>query len=405
MSMLRGLRLFKADERGGVAVMFGVMVFVMLLAGGGALDFGIAQSRRAALQAASDAAALAAARDPDMTTPERKAAGEAIFNSNFAQHDKATFDLQVNPNDRVNVTATYAHGNYFLALIGEKKIDINVVAEVPIAKKGFAEVVLVLDYSDSMLDQNKYVRMREAAEQLIDTITDDGDNKNVKFGLVPFSAVVHADIPAAYIRSDLTFDGCTMDRRYPYNTEEGAIDDGNASKWGDHSVGNHPCADVMAANLKLLPLSDDLDMVKTTLNSYQPYLWTHIAAGAEFGWQTISPDGVFGGARPYEDKHNVKVVIILTDGMQTAPGWGVGDSRTVGDAEANLSSICTSMKAKGINVYTIGYDLHDSHTHNLLGSCASSGGYFSATDIQNGLVDTFKKIATKIAHAMLRLSK
>lgn len=393
------------EEHGGVAVMFGLMIFVMLLAGGGALDFGIVQSRRAALQGACDAAALAAARDPDMTVPERKVIGQAIFNSNFAYHDKVDLKLQVSGNNRVTVSADYSHGNFFLGLIGAKDTTVKVEAEVPIPKKGFAEVVLVLDYSNSMLNSSKYIRMREAAQQMIDTITDNGNNTNVKFGLVPFSAVVHADIPAAYLRSDITFDGCTMDRRYPYNIEEGAIDDGDASKWGDHSVGNHPCADVKAANLKVLPLTDDLNLVKNTLNSYQPYLWTHIAAGAEFGWQTISPNGVFGGARSYQDKDNVKIVIILTDGMQTAPGWGVGDSRTAADGEANLASICTAMKDKGIEVYTIGYDLYDTHTHNLLSSCASSGGYFAANDIQTGLQTTFAKISEKIEYAMLRLAK
>lgn len=393
-----------SDRRGGVALMFGLMAFVLVLVGGGALDFGMAQSRRTELQAAADAAALAAARDPSATPPQRNTIGAAIFNSNFSRHDDATFKLQVN-SDRVIVTANYTHINYFLELIGRKEINIVTTAEVPIPKSGKAEIVLVMDYSDSMVTADKYVRMREAAELLIDTITANGTNNNVKFGLVPFSAVVHADIPAGYIRSDLVFDGCTMDRRYPYNTQEGAIDAGNASKWGDHSVGGHPCPDVMAAGLKLLPLTDDLNLVKTTLTGYKPYLWTHIAVGAEFGWQTISPNGVFGGARGYDDKDNVKVVILLTDGMQTAPGWGVGDSRTAADGEANLSSICTGMKGKGILVYTIGYDLPDAHTHTLLSNCASSGGYFASNDLTNGLKDTFSKIAGKIEHAMLRLSK
>ena len=132
---------------------------------------------------------------------------------------------------------------------------------------------------------------------------------------------MHADIPVAYPRTDMVFDGCTMDRRYPCNTQEGAIDAGNDSKWGDPSAGGHSCPDVMAANLKLLLLTDDLQKVKESLASYQPYLWTHIATGVEFGRQAISPQGVFGGARPNSDKQNVEVVIILTDGMQTAPGW------------------------------------------------------------------------------------
>ncbi len=147
---------------------------------------------------------------------------------------------------------------------------------------------------------------------------------------------------------------------------------GDAAKWGDHSVGGHSCSNVAASNLKVLPLTDDLNLVKTTLAGFQPHLWTHIAAGAEFGWQVISPEGVFGGARAYTDAENVKAVIILTDGMQTAPGWGPGDTRTVGDAESNLRAICTGMKDRKIDVFTIGYDLTDAGTLSLLKDCAGA---------------------------------
>ena len=61
---VRNIKSFQRDQSGGIALMFGLMVFVLLLAGGGNLDFGITQARRTRLQAALDAAALAAAKDP-----------------------------------------------------------------------------------------------------------------------------------------------------------------------------------------------------------------------------------------------------------------------------------------------------------------------------------------------------
>ena len=405
MTMRNTFTIFLRDARGGVALMFGLLAFIILLIGGGALDYGMAQSKRTSMQAAADAAALAAAKSPDATLAERQTTGAAIFKANFAEASGVNFELTAPGNNVVNVTTTYRRSNYFLALIGMPTWDITTVAEVPIANNGFAEVVLVLDYSDSMITNDKYIRMRDAAMSMINTISANGTNTNVKIGLVPFSAVVHADIPATYLRSDIAFDGCTMDRRYPYNIEDGAINAGDASKWGDHSVGGHLCVDVAAANLKVLPLTSNIAQVESTLQSYLPYLWTHIAAGAEFGWQVLSPTGVFGGARSYDEQQNLKVMILLTDGMQTAPGWGPSDSRTAADGEANLSSICTTMKAKGVQVYTIGYDLTDAHTLNLLNSCASSGGYFASTDISNGLATAFAAIATRISNEMLRLSR
>ncbi len=393
------------DEFGGIAPTLGVVLTVLFAMSGAAIDFGRAHSKRTQLQAAVDAAALAAARSADASVAQRKAAGQTAFNSNYADYAAATLKVEVSDSDRVNVSVQETVATYLLGVVGKKTIDLNVAAEVPIPKRGYAEIVLVLDYSDSMMDSDKYKRMSEAAGKMIDRISDDGKNTNVKFALVPFSAVVRADIPAAHLRSDVTFDGCTMDRRFPYNTQEGVTPANDAGKWGDHSAGGHDCSVVAAANLKVLPLTSDVSAVKSTLNSFQPHMWTHIAAGAEFGWQVISPDGVFGGARAYTDKHNVKAVILLTDGMQTAPGWGPSDSRTVADAEANLRSICNGMKAKNIEVYTVGYDLTDSHTLSLLQDCAVSGGHYASTDVDSGLMTILASVAKRIEQSMVRLAK
>ena len=118
----------------------------------------------------------------------------------------------------------------------------------------------------------------------------------------------------------------------------------------------------------------------------------------------ISPDGIFNGARPYTDEKNVKAVVILTDGMQTAPGWGPGGSRTATDGEENLLAICDGMKAKKIEVFTVGYDLTDSHTLNLLTSCANDDQHYASTDIDNGLTLVLSTIAKRIQEQMIRLA-
>ena len=291
-----------------------------------------------------------------------------------------------------------------MPVLGKEDVDVHATADVPILNSGYAEVVLVLDYSDSMINSNKYIRMSEAAQKMIDVVSNNGKNTNVRFGLVPFSAVVRADIPSAYIRSDVTFDGCTMDRQFPFNQQEGVTTGSDAAKWGDHSVGGHDCSVVAAANLKLLPLTNSLSNVKSTLASFQPHKWTHIAAGVEFGWQVISPDGVFSGARPYSDKKNVKAVVILTDGMQTAPGWGPSENRTVADAEENLREICDGMKDRKIEVFTVGYDLTHAHTLDLLESCANDDQHYASTDIENGAKQMLTTIANRIQEKMIRLA-
>jgi hypothetical protein len=47
---------------------------------------------------------------------------------------------------------------------------------------------------------------------------------------------------------------------------------------------------------------------------------------------------------------------------QTEPAFGSGSTRTVAQGEANLEALCTNVKAKGITVITIAYDLDDNAT-------------------------------------------
>ena len=157
--------------------------------------------------------------------------------------------------------------------------------------------------------------------------------------------------------------------------------------------------------LKVVPLTSDIASVKSKITAMQPYLWTHIALGADFGWQVLSPTGAFPGATSYSDKETLKVFVLLTDGMQTAPGWGPGNSQTTGDAEANLQSICTGMKSKNIMVFTIGYDLTDTHTIDLLKNCANTGNFYNAADINTGLLAAFSGIAKQVQEKMMRLTK
>jgi Flp pilus assembly protein TadG len=397
------LRSVLRDQRGSVALFFGLTIFFLLATTGGAIDFGTAISKRFRLQAAADAAALAAARTDSDDAYELRRIGEDVFRLNYPDTTIMVFDVRVNQGNVV-VTVTDKHPTTILQTVGLKEINFQAYAEVPRLTAGKAEIALVLDYSDSMLDNNKYTRLKEAADLLIDEITENGRNTNVKIGLVPFAAMVHADLPASYLRTDRPYDGCTQDRRAPYNTLEQVGNAGDASKWGE-MTSTHACADMAAAGLKVLPLSSDVTEVKGRLAGMQPYLWTHIALGVEMGWQVLSPTGPFATAQAYNEKGLVKVLVLMTDGMQTAPGWGPDGLQTTAHAENNMQTMCAGMKARNINVFTIGYDLYDQRTLDLLRSCASSGAFYDTKDVHGGLVTSFKAISKKVRETMLRLSQ
>ncbi len=394
---------FARDKSGTIAVMFSLTILLLLAVTGGALDYGAAITKKSRLQAAADAAALAAATVASDDLGEAKRVGEAVFKLNYPDYSATKFKVAAN-GDHVAMTIDATHATSLLQTIGIDKIPLTAFAEVPRLTAGEAEVVLVLDYSDSMLDSGKYIRLRDATFQLIDQLTDGGHNKKIKIGVVPFAAMVRVDLPGAYVRSDRPYNGCTQDRRAPYNAGEQAGHAGDDSKWGE-MTSTHPCADMAAAGLDVIPLTDDFSTLKSRIGLMQPYLWTHIALGAEMGWQVIAPGGPFATGKPYDKKGLMKVFVLMTDGMQTAPGWGADGSQSVEHATQNLAAVCQGLKAKGVSVFTIGYDLNDAQTLDLLRTCAGPGNFYDAKDIQSGLVTSFQAIGTKVSDAMLRLSK
>lgn len=392
------------DDRGGsIAVIFGVTALVLFGATALAVDFAMANRAKSRMQAAADAAALTAASLLDASDDERQTRGEAVFAANLDPSIPASVSITV-ADGMVNAVASYMMPTYFMRVFERDELHIAVNTASPVVTQGEAEVVLVLDFSDSMVHADKHLRMKEAASKLIDVISDNGKNSKVKVGLVPFAAMVHADLDPADIRTDVAWSGCTQDRRYPANTTDDPPSAGNDTRWGE-VTSTHVCGDMAAKGLKVVPLTSDLSTVKSKLAAMQPYMWTHIALGAEFGYQLLSPGEPFTEGVAYDDEKTVKAFVLLTDGMQTAPGWGADGTKSVANAEQNLLAICDGLKGKGVQVYTIGYDLTDAATLNRLQTCADTGRYFNASDVDTSLLASFGAVAQQIKITMLRLSK
>ena len=64
-------------------------------------------------------------------------------------------------------------------------------------------------------------------------------------------------------------------------------------------------------------------------------------------------------------------MVLLTDGTQTEPAFGPGGSRTVSQGDTNLELLCSNIKANGITIITIAYDLDDGSQQQRLKNCAS----------------------------------
>ncbi len=83
---------FLAAKDGNVGMLFAMMIVPVTILAGGTVDYGRVLSQKARVQAASDAAALAAARPMEATEGERAEIAKKVFQANIAQGGTRPFD-------------------------------------------------------------------------------------------------------------------------------------------------------------------------------------------------------------------------------------------------------------------------------------------------------------------------
>ncbi len=175
----------------------------------------------------------------------------------------------------------------------------------------------------------------------------------------------------------------------------------------------------------LLQLTTLQSTIETNLENMMASGGTDIVQGLVWGWRTLSPSEPFTSGRAYSDPRNQKILILLTDGKNTYNGMGnqngslysaygfakegrlgttSSNSTTLGNAmNGRTAEACVNIKAAGILIYTITFDLSDPDTLQLMSDCATSSEYYYDSPTVSQLDDVFEEIAAKLLK--LRLSK
>ena len=375
---------------------------------------------RSHLQIAADAATLAMASAQVQGQTDIKQIGQDAFDVNF---NAKKYGVSVVPQitlseNAIKVTVDEKQATTILNVLGFKFMDVGVASEAMLPTWIKAEVVLVLDYSSSMNSSGKYQAMRDAATDLVKVLSQDGENKDIKFGLVPFAEHVYGTMASDYIVDEATggtWTNCTRDRQWPYNIEDTTpVASNDDTRWGMKASGkkkkkkkNDPykdCGVYPARSLVISPLNDDHQKTLDQLADMYPYAGTHIALGLEFGWHVISPNPPWNEGVAYNDDEVVKVIVLLTDGRQSVEGNGPGGSSSDSNAEKNLEDMCETIKTKDVIMITVGFDLNDSTTLNRLKNCATSSAYFFDAKTNSDLKTAFANITGQIA-GKTRLTK
>jgi Flp pilus assembly protein TadG len=188
---------YARNKSGNVALMGAMLMFIILLAVGGGVDFMQAQKVRAKLQDAGDAAVLAAVLLPrSASDAARLALANQVFEKyiqNLTIADKATnlVTQKTGKNTEAAFQATAKVKTSLLGLIGMDELTVRTISKSALTMKE-AEIVWVLDTTFSMSKDARMTNLKSAFSNVIPEFEDDnGDNfSETKMAVIPFHTQV-----------------------------------------------------------------------------------------------------------------------------------------------------------------------------------------------------------------------
>lgn len=365
----RWLQGFLRDQRGNAAVVFAFVLLPLLAGAGLAIDSMLAFTVEERLQKALDAAGLAAGQTSirENIVPDAR----AFFRSNFDEApDLATAadpTVVISPDGtEITLTASATMQTRFMRLFGQDSVTVNARSVINRVTRGM-ELVLVLDVTYSMVENNKIGALQSAANEMLNIIY---GNRNIVddlwVGVVPYIAAVNvgkknksflrADDRVNVSPSDFNpdnWEGCVLARLPRDQTDDPPsvqrfssyfFDDvteprvtGFENDWGPGRSpqvktvtareGGVPYLDGWGPNAgcpsPITPLVRQKSQIVKAIADLLPWQrgGTQVNTGLVWGWRVISPRwrGLWDGSPSnlplnYNTPNMDKVIVVLTDG-------------------------------------------------------------------------------------------
>ena len=189
------VRQFIREDKGAVAMVYGPMVLVLLLASGLAIDYSRAYLVKREISRALDASVLAAGSMVSASEDDMRAMAERYFDANLSQETKTKYEpvLNFDYDDDTGVISASSSANvetFLMHLAGHDQVLVHSDVQAGRSLVNL-EVALVLDNSGSMWG-SKISSLKTAANNLVDTLyATNGADEFVKFALVPFTGAVN----------------------------------------------------------------------------------------------------------------------------------------------------------------------------------------------------------------------
>ncbi|MGQ0674005.1 MAG: hypothetical protein ACT4N2_14165 [Hyphomicrobium sp.] len=431
---------FSGSDDGAIAIVFGLSATLLFVMMGVAVDYSRTANIQTAIQNDLDTAILgAAAQAPDMESIEVLAQKYFATNWK-QKYQVGTVTVTVSPvvERRFTATARTTLPTTIMKLGGFDSLEITATSEVELANQN-VEVALVLDTTGSM-SGTKLEALQDASKALIDKAFEKPDaTDHVKIALVPFAQYVNVGMsnrhapwmsveadsatPTEYCRDESPVIGTSNCRMETQSSSNDGVPTTYQSEVCDYQYGPpvHVCTPYdetrtwngcagprnspldtldeqygtripgvmnVTCGSEVMPLSNDQSQLSDNIEAMVATGETYIPTGLMWGWRTLSKAAPFEEAAGYDEQVDGakvrKALVLMTDGVNTkSPVYPsvdpVNPSHTGSDStQANTltADICTNIKASGITLYTVAFDVTDLTIKDILRSCASDEGKF-----------------------------
>ena len=450
---MKRMRDLLRSEDGSVLPLIGLSIIVLLGSVGLAVDVSRRELAQSRLSNALDAAGLAAGSTVNTTnvTTEVNKYLNANFPSNYVDTTVTNVTVTVSANSTViDLSATGTVNTTFGKIFGIRSLPIVATSQVTRSTKGM-ELVLVMDNTGSMADNNKLVDMKSAATSLLNILYGSKNTvDNLWVGLVPFSQAVNIGptrttwidttyknglnwgpttwagcVDARYTGRDVTDDPPSLEKFKTYYWPDDANNDWIKTN-GKYNTISSSLGPNKNCPVTVTPMIAQKNTAITAINAMKAVGNTHVGLGAVWGWRMLSPRwrGLWGGQMDtnslpldYNTPLMNKAVVLLTDGMNTIDNsnhtayWYLSDkhlgttnqTNAVKALDTRLASVCASMKSHGIIVYTVAFDNPGASVETLLKNCASDPSFYFDSPTGSALQQAFSLIGDSLSN--LRLSK
>lgn len=459
---------FCRSRSGNVAIVFALSIVPLLLAVGAGVDMVRVNQAQTLLQAAADAAALGGGASSDTSEQKLQQVATKYLDANGADRDFAGVSVRkiknVSGTGVFSVEVKGAMHTSFMMLAGISTVNVTAISEVKRGSNGPLELVLALDTTYSMIENDKIGTLKTAATNLVNSVM---TNDNVKVGVVPFADYlkvgmkyagkswlnVPADIHDNYKSCDWSYpdkSGCSIQTTCYSDGVPYSCNQENCSYWGPVVESNckiinyvysfkgcvmsrpdayhasisdpdtvHYDGTTWDCGAPIQELTKVKAEVTAAIDALSPNGNTYIPSGLIWGWNMLTPQEPLTEAAPagaVNAKGGKKVLVLMTDGANTmAPrtgdyyytdpynanrGTSASDSSY---ADGMTATLCTKIKAEGIIVYTVLFDVSDPNIQSLLHDCASDPDKSYVADSAAELLTAFNDIGASLTK--LRLTK